>query len=99
MTRGNPYLVLGADAVAFFRTLRKPTRRLGATEFHCMHCKTGRKAWGGVVDWIHKPGASTARLEALCETCESKMNRVVSAEDLPRLMKVFDIQVRGALGN
>ena len=99
LTKGKPYLVLGCDASAFFKSLRKPTKHLLDGELNCMHCKTGRKPLGAMVDFIHWPGRKLARLEGLCEVCESKMSRGVSFSDLARLSTIFAVQVRVAAGN
>lgn len=99
LTRGKPYLVLGCDAKAFFASLRKPTEHLADDAMRCMHCKAGRKPLGGMVDFIQTPGAKLARLEGLCEHCESKMSMGVAADDLHRLRTIFDIQVPGGTGN
>lgn len=99
MTNGNPHLVLGSDIQAFFASLRKPKAPLMDDEFRCMHCKKGQKPMGGMVDFIHKPGSQTGRLEALCEVCGHKMCRGVSAGDFPRLSQIYDLKKRGPAGN
>jgi len=99
MTNGNPHLVLGSDLQAFFEDLRKTTEVLQKDEFRCMHCRTGRKAMGGMADILLKPGAQMGRLEALCESCGGKMNRGFSARDLPRLATIFDLRLPGRAGN
>lgn len=99
MTGGNPHLVLGSDAIAYFQSMVTPPEPLQKDEFRCMHCKAARKPWGGIVDYIQKPGAKTGRLEALCDGCQNKMSRGISPRDLPHLMKVFEICEPGAARN
>lgn len=98
MTKAKPYLVLGCDIVAFFKTLRAPIK-LEPDELICLHCKKGQRPWGGTVDYIREPGANKARLEGLCDTCEGKTSRGVAPVDLPRLMTIFEVHVRDAAGN
>jgi len=98
MTEGKPYLVLGRDVIAFFKSLRVPMR-LEPDELTCLHCKKASKAMGAMVDFIHEPGANRARIEALCVTCEGNMSRGVAPGDLARLMTIFEVRVRGAPGN
>jgi hypothetical protein len=99
MTKGKPYLVLGCDATAFFKSLRKPTRKLSHGEMHCMHCKTARKPLGGMVDLIQLPGATLARLEGLCMVCEGTMSMGISPDDSPKMRTVFEVHMRGTAGN
>jgi hypothetical protein len=99
LTRGRPHLVLGCDATAFFKSLRSPAQTLTKGEMRCMHCKTGRKPLGAMVDYIAAPRATLARIEGLCEVCDSKMSMGVSATDLPHLKTIFEVQVCGAAGN
>ena len=94
MTNGNPHLVLGSDAQAFFKTFRKPTATMQEGQFRCMHCRVGRKPLGGMVDLHQKPGAQTGLLQALCEVCGSTMSR-----DLPRPQKIYDFGSTVRAGN
>lgn len=91
MTNGNPHLVLGSDAQAFFKTFRKPTESMQEGQFRCMHCRVGRKPMGGMVDFHQRPGAQTGLLQALCEVCGGNMSRGVSIRDLPRLQTIYDL--------
>ena len=91
MTNGNPHLVLGSDAQAFFKTFRKPTDSMQEGQFRCMHCRVGRKPMGGMVDFHQRPGAQTGLLQALCEVCGGNMSCGVSVGDLPRLQTIYDL--------
>jgi hypothetical protein len=90
MTNGNPHLVLGSDAQAFFKALRKPTESMLKGQFRCMVCREARMPMGGMVDFHHKPGAHTGLLKALCEACGGNMSRGVSIRDLPRMQTIYD---------
>ena len=93
MTNGNPHLVLGSDAHAFFKTLRKPAETMQEGQFRCMHCRVGRNPMGGMVDFHQKPGAKLGRMQALCEVCGGNMFRGVSVRELPTLKSIYDLRV------
>jgi excisionase family DNA binding protein len=99
LTNGNPQLVLGSDAQAFFKAFRKPTESMQEGQFRCMHCRVGRNPLGAMVDFCQKPGAQTGLLKALCEVCGSTMSRGVSIRDLPRLQTIYDFGSPVRAGN
>jgi excisionase family DNA binding protein len=89
MTSGNPHLVLGCDITAFLACLRNKKPRLAADEFRCMHCRTSRKAFGGMADFAATSG-HLGVLKAICEICEGTMSKGVAMSDLPRLKTLLD---------
>lgn len=90
MTNGNPHLVLGCDLTAFFVELRGKRPHLDIDEFRCMHCRSPRKALGGLADFGVVSG-QLGTLTALCDVCGGSMSKGVAVRDLPHLRAIFDI--------
>ena len=98
MTAQRPFLILGDDIRDFLQKRRVKARTtLGLSQFLCLTCKQGRAPLGMMVDVIPQT-AKTARLVALCGTCESTCNRIVSRAALPQLTLIFDIGCTGSKG-
>lgn len=89
-----PYRVLGDDLKGFIQRRSDGGRcALAEDQFYCMRCKTPRTALGGMADYIvTAPGKG--RLEALCEACEGRCVRFVSAPKVARLRGKLDIAER-----
>ncbi|WP_300030666.1 hypothetical protein [uncultured Roseobacter sp.] len=89
-----PHLIVGACLRAFIlKRSNKPTLRLRAHEFNCLHCGTARGAWGGLADYIPHTSAR-GRLEALCEVCEGKCCKFVSKSQLLGLAGFLSVAIR-----
>src|SRR5690606_13421527 len=97
MTSGNPHLVLGSDIVAFLEKKRQKNPPLADDAFRCMHCRTARKALGGMVDF-KATSAHLGHLTALCEVCGTTMSKGVAVRDLPRLQELFELRRTGDSG-
>lgn len=91
LSAGRPYLIIGSELKKFLRgrgVARK--RKLKPSEFYCVSCKEPREPLGMMADYI--PITDTrGRLQALCPVCGGICNRLVSANNLPQLAEIFDL--------
>ncbi|MFK7791152.1 MAG: hypothetical protein AB8B88_00640 [Devosiaceae bacterium] len=81
-TEGRPTLVRGCDLKAFL-SARNVSRKqpLGPTEFYCLPCGGARSAAEGMTDYTAKTD-TVGTLSALCPTCSTVMNRIISKASL-----------------
>jgi len=89
-----PTMILGFHALGYLKTRKaKASRPLELGEFYCLRCKVPRMPFGAMADYV--PSSATGgRLKALCEACECRCNRNISARDLPEICKVLDVVMR-----
>ncbi|WGW03650.1 helix-turn-helix domain-containing protein [Tropicibacter oceani] len=85
-----PTLILGSAAKAYIEVANVQARSpLEPDQLFCLTCKAPRHPWGGMVDLVRTRRAP--RIEGLCEVCEGKCSRVVSAAKIPEIARIFDL--------
>ncbi|UVC09593.1 helix-turn-helix domain-containing protein [Rhizobium sp. TH2] len=90
ITDKKPLLILGPDLKDYLETRRKPKQRCQLQEFFCFRCKVPRAAAGRLIDYVPK-AAKSGHISAICEACETIMNKNVSAAGLPLLMRLAEV--------
>lgn len=86
-----PHLILGYVLKEFIIERSGNAKQpLEDDEFYCLRCKAPRKPFGMMADYIPKTPTAGC-LMTLCEVCEVRCNRLVRAEDIPRLSQIFEI--------
>jgi hypothetical protein len=92
------HLILG-DALSEFLDQRKRDRStpLALEEFMCFSCKRAVMPFGMMADF-EVTIAGRAQPTALCETCETRCHKYVSATRFEEFAEVFAIEVRGVTG-
>lgn len=94
LSNQRPTLILGQAAREFIEKEQAGAKRpLAPDQLYCLSCKSPTRPWAMLVDLAGN--ARNPRLEGICETCESRCSRVVSATRLPDLRKIFDIAEDG----
>jgi hypothetical protein len=73
----------------------KSRQSLKEDEVFCMRCKAPRKPFGMMADYV-PINLVRGRLETLCECCEGRCVRLVSASAIARLSEKMDIAMNGA---
>lgn len=96
MTGRKPYMVHGADLIAYLES-RRPKKRapLANGEFDCMSCKTRGKPYGMMAD-CNALTPKTSRLAALCGHCERKVSTIVGKARLAQYSTILEIANRDA---
>jgi excisionase family DNA binding protein len=93
LTDRRPFLIRGADLVAFLKGRRAAKRqRCTAGQLYCVKCRKPQTPAGGMTDYEplkHDRGA----LVAICPVCETLMRRFVSKARLSALERDFDLKV------
>jgi excisionase family DNA binding protein len=89
---GRPFLIRG-DELARFLSERQNGRRqrCAPDEFFCFRCRAPRAACLGMAD-VTVGSPTRLRIKALCAVCETPVNKVQSARELPRIKKQFHVQ-------
>lgn len=85
-----PILILGQAAREFIEREQKSAKfPLAPDQLYCLGCKSPTRPWAMLVDVVgtHR----NPRLVGICEVCEGRCSRVVSAARLPDLAKIFDV--------
>jgi len=90
-----PTLIMGFQALDYLDARKKSAKRqMALGQFYCFRCKAPKEALGGMADYIPTSDAG-GRLKALCAVCECGCNRNISANDLPDIRTLLDIEIRG----
>ena len=87
-----PRLIRGDDLIEFIgarQTAKK--RKCGPREFYCFKCRTQRRAYLDIVDLLIESGLRV-RLKAICGECSTKVNKVQSLKNLPKIRERFHVQ-------
>lgn len=96
MTGQKPFLIHGADYIAFIETKRNRSRKtLKAGEFRCFSCGTIGEPFGGMADY--DASGFRPRLSALCRACERPVSLLIGAVKLERYRAKLDIAGGSAL--
>lgn len=87
-----PALIHGSSFKAFGHARSKLKIKCKLDELYCFRCKAPRSPAGGMADFIAKTPQS-GNLKAICETCDTIMNKHLSNTSLPALCKVLDVSI------
>ncbi len=91
-----PHCILGEALIEFLKDRQeRRSVKLGADRFNCFTCRTPRRPYGMMVDYV-PINATRGRLVALCEVCEGPCGRFASEASLDALGKIFEIVRRNA---
>jgi len=94
MTASKPHYILGAALISYIERKKIQRSANGSLyEMFCLTCKTCRKPYGALVDYI--PITDTrGRLMGLCGTCEGSLHRFTSKAGLGKFDGVYDIVIK-----
>jgi hypothetical protein len=90
-----PYLIQGADLIAFHADRKRPKQKCGSAECYCFRCHVPRRPALDMADIVIATGP-TGNLHALCEVCTTHMHKRVSLKHLDALCAVLDVAIRQA---
>lgn len=94
-----PALVQGADLRAFLEARRQAAKRpclLGT--LYCFKCRAHRAPALGMADFLART-TGAGNLSALCEVCETPMNRRAREDALGAILPGIDIRIMRARGH
>jgi excisionase family DNA binding protein len=88
-----PYLILGADLVAFLKARRAAQKRkCGPGEMYCLKCRSPRKPAAGLLEHrVYSP--SRGSIIGICTDCGTLMHRIVSARRAASVAAEFNMQL------
>jgi hypothetical protein len=90
-----PTMIMGFQALHYLKSRKANSKRpLKVGEFYCLRCKAPKMPFGAMADYM-PTSAKGGRLMALCEACEGRCNRNISASDLPAFSELLAIENRG----
>ena len=87
-----PALIHGSSLKTFGQARSKSMVKCKIHEFYCFRCKIPRSPAGSMADFTARTPKS-GNLKAICETCDTIMNKHVSNTSLPALGKVLDLSI------
>ena len=92
LTDRRPFLIRGADLVAFLKERRAEKRqRCGPRQIYCLKCRKPRTPAEETADYEPiDPNRGT--LVGICPVCEALIRRFVSKARLPALAREFDLK-------
>jgi hypothetical protein len=90
-----PTLILGGDLFDFLQARSAKRPKLPAHQCYCFKCRGPRAPALGMADYIPRT-PTTGTLRALCETCLTVMNKVVSALTIAELEAVVELSIKQA---
>lgn len=93
ITDGRPYLVTGADALAFLKARKGPKQKCEPHECWCFHCKAPRAPALGMADYAPKT-PTNGMLTALCEVCGTVMYKRFAGRSLPFLEGIVEVRIQ-----
>ncbi len=85
-----PYMLYGQVVIDFLKSRQLKKRKLLINEFRCCACKTSRGAWQAIAT-IKTINSKVAMLQAVCERCNGKINKIISQKNLSEIEKIFNI--------
>lgn len=89
-----PALIHGNDLRAFIKNKNSNNKRLCAIhEIYCVKCRKPQKPAMSMVDYIPSSD-DRGCLTGLCQSCESVINRFVSAAQLSEIKQKLDVTIR-----
>ena len=90
-----PALIHGTSLKAFGQARSKSQVKCKPHEFYCFKCKAARSPAGSMADFMART-LKSGNLKAICEHCDTIMNKHVSKTSLPALSKVLDLSIHPA---
>jgi excisionase family DNA binding protein len=87
-----PALIHGSSLKAFIQGRSNSKVKCKLDELYCFRCKAPRSPAGGMADFVARTPKS-GNLKAICETCDTIMNKHVSKTSLPALGEVLDLSI------
>lgn len=85
-----PFLILGADLIAFLAERDRPKRRCALHELFCFRCHEAKSAAAGMIDFTPYT-TKVGTISGLCDTCETLMHKKFSTSKLGLLCLVADV--------
>lgn len=86
-----PYMLYGQVVIDFLKARQlKNKTTLSINEFRCCTCQSSRKAWEGIAT-IKTINSKIAMLQAICEQCNGKINKIISLKKISELEQIFNI--------
>jgi hypothetical protein len=80
-----PYVIWGADAIAFINDRQRKNKvSLEIDEFYCCKCHAPRKAWETLAE-LQKRTSKTGNLKAICGQCNTRLFKLVSLAKTPEI--------------
>ena len=91
LTSSTPHIVMGFALKEFIVKRSMNARQpLKEDEVYCFRCKSPRKPFGMLADYL-PIDAVRGRLKTLCECCEGRCARIISASEIPKLSATIEI--------
>ena len=91
VTDQRPFLIPGSSLKRFHAERRgRGKRPCGAGELYCFRCRQPKRPADGWAVYEAR-SARSGNLTAICETCETVMNRATSTASLPALEDLMEI--------
>ncbi|MEM8697025.1 MAG: helix-turn-helix domain-containing protein [Pseudomonadota bacterium] len=91
-----PTLIHGDEFQEWWAGQVKAAKRpLKPGQFYCCKCRQPKTPAGGMVEYA-ATNAATVNLKALCETCETMMQRRARLDSIAALMPDLDVRRTGA---
>jgi hypothetical protein len=87
-----PRLVHGSTLKSFLDKKQSSNKhKCKEDQFFCVKCREPRNAWENAVDIVIS-NPKTGNLNAICNVCDSKMNKRFAIKNLDKVKEVFDVQ-------
>ena len=92
-----PHHVIGSDLKAFLDNRQQSRKtKLNADQFFCMKCKTAVNALNNQIKLIYSgktvgKGIKDFTIQACCEICGTKLNRISNENQLNTVKQLFEI--------
>jgi hypothetical protein len=90
-----PTLIIGGDLFDFLQARSAKRPKLPVHQCYCFKCRGPRAPALGMADYIPRT-TTTGTLRALCETCLTVMNKVISASVVEELRAVVELSIQQA---
>lgn len=94
ITDRRPTLILGEDLADCVRAKRQ-RQPCALDECFCFKCRKPRKPALGLADFVMK-SSTNGNVIALCEDCNTVMNKRVALSSLPALQATLEVSIRQA---
>jgi|CXWL01.1.fsa_nt_gi hypothetical protein len=86
-----PYMLYGQVVIEFLKSRQlKNKSKLLLNEFHCCTCQASCRAWEGIAT-IKTINSKIAMLQAVCEQCNGKINKLISLKNIAEIENAFTI--------
>jgi len=93
LTETRPFLILGAELVAFLRQRwQSRKRKCGAGELYCLKCRAPRKPVPDLIEF-RRMSETRAAIVGICSACETLMHRFISSRRAASVAAEFNVQI------